>query len=221
MKYWSCSTCFQFEWSQVVQGFWCRYPNPSSLHVLTEDVLERRVEGQKLFTKRIFTKMSKVPSYLRRFTGGVRNIHFIEESVLDLTERTFVTYTRNIAMQNVMTVHEKCVYKVHEGNRSNVTCERQMWSSSNIAGFGNLIAIFGINQYRRNIESTNNGFNYILQSMFDPHSLMKTYDKKQRNKTMNYFLKILKEIHSRVRELLFPHNYTMLVYNQPIIDTYM
>ncbi|XP_053388312.1 PRELI domain-containing protein 1, mitochondrial-like [Mercenaria mercenaria] len=216
MRYWCRDIIINFEWSQVVQGFWQRYPNPASAHVLTEDVLERRIEGHKLITKRIIMKKGKVPSYLERFTGGVRNIHVIEESVLDLNEKTFVTYTRNIDMQNVMSAHEKCSYRVNPKDPSNVLCERQLWSGSNIAGFGNIISMYGVKQYQKNFESTSNGFNYVLQSMFDPDSLKTSRSEKCTNKKINYILKILKQIHSKVRELLFPHNYTLLVYNHQI-----
>lgn len=220
MRYWTGDSIVNFEWSQVVCGFWSRYPNPSSSHVLTEDVLERRTDGRKLVTKRIITKKGKVPTYLERFTGGVKNIHLIEESVLDLDKNSFVTYTRNIDMKNVMSVHEKCVYQVCPTDQSKSLLVRCLWSGSNITGFGSIISMYGVKQYQKNIESTDNGFNYVLQKMFDPKSLKACHSEKCQNKKTHYLLKILKEIHSKVREILFPHNYTLLVCSVQITDHY-
>ncbi|XP_060600183.1 PRELI domain-containing protein 1, mitochondrial-like, partial [Ruditapes philippinarum] len=198
MRYWDGNIIINFEWSQVVQAFWIRYPNPTSGHVLTEDVIQRKVEGQKLITKKLIMKEGKIPSYLERFTGGVRHIHVIEESILDLNDKTLITYTRNIDMQNVMNGHEKCTYKVYPADQSKVLWERQMWSDSKITGLGNLITMLGVKQYQKNFELSKSGFNYVLRSMFDPNSI-KVHETKRitSSKKTNYILKILKQIHSK------------------------
>lgn len=73
-----------------------------SKHVLTEDVLSRRIEGQKLVSLRILTKTNKIPKWGERFVGHNKNILIIEESVVDPKEKTFTTYTRNVGLQKVM-----------------------------------------------------------------------------------------------------------------------
>ncbi|CAG5131686.1 unnamed protein product, partial [Candidula unifasciata] len=102
VKFMTASSVFKFTWDQVASGMWQRYPNPNSKHVLTEDVLSRRIEDQKLVSLRILTKTNKIPKWGERFVGQNKNILIIEESVVDPKEKTFTTYTRNVGLQKVL-----------------------------------------------------------------------------------------------------------------------
>lgn len=55
----------EHEWEHVCMAVWLKYPNPISSHVLSSDVLERRVDETtgKLFTKRLFLKEAKIPRW--------------------------------------------------------------------------------------------------------------------------------------------------------------
>ena len=75
-----------------------------SKHVLSEDVLERWVKNNKLFTKRIICKTNSIPKWGESLAKGNKYMYVVEESVLDLTTQTFVTYTRNIALQKILVI---------------------------------------------------------------------------------------------------------------------
>ncbi|KAF7262638.1 hypothetical protein EG68_00076 [Paragonimus skrjabini miyazakii] len=102
-----------FGWDYVASLFWQRYPNPFSKHVLTEDVLERRIlPDERLYTKRLLLKqgLGKFPVWLRRFLSGTREL-VIEESVMDMRKKRVEIVTRNIgSLGKYATVVEYCAY---------------------------------------------------------------------------------------------------------------
>ena len=63
-KYKSIVDVFNFTWKEVVCGFWLKYPNKFSKHVLSEDVLERKVlTNGNLRTVRLLAKTNSIPSW--------------------------------------------------------------------------------------------------------------------------------------------------------------
>ncbi|XP_031627388.1 protein preli-like isoform X2 [Contarinia nasturtii] len=100
-KYYETTTVFNFKWDQVAQGFWNRYPNPHSQHVLTEDTLERSIQDGKLYSKRLLSKTNHVPKWGERFYNA-KSVKIVEESICDPNEKILTTYTRNIAFMKVM-----------------------------------------------------------------------------------------------------------------------
>lgn len=169
MKFFSSESVFSFTWDQVVAGFWQRYPNPKSKHVLSEDVVERRVEGDKLFTKRLISKTNSVPKWGEKFVHGLhRHVYIVEESVVDLNSRTFVTYTRNIGLQKLMSIDEKCFYEDYPDNPASTVCHRQAWISSGIFGFSGMISSFGVQRFKKNSRKAVKGFEYVLNRLYNP-----------------------------------------------------
>ncbi|KAK7793496.1 hypothetical protein R5R35_010164 [Gryllus longicercus] len=165
VKYFENSTVFHFSWEQVAQGFWKRYPNPHSNHVLSEDTVIREVRENKLYTKRLLTKTNRVPKWGERFVSS-RTVKIVEESVVDPKEKVLVTYTRNIGYVRVMSVVEKVIYRVSEENRNWTVAHRSAWIDSQVFGFGRPIQAFGLERFRKNCQKMVNGFNYVLSGMF-------------------------------------------------------
>lgn len=165
VKYFENSFVFQFKWDQVVQGFWQRYPNPESNHVLSEDTVCREIRGNKLFSKRLLTKTNRVPKWGERFIGA-RIVRIIEESIVDPKKRIMVTYTRNIGYTRVMSVVEKVVYQESKENPQWTVANRSAWVDSQLYGFRSAIEAFGLERLRKNCRKMNSGFNYILKTLF-------------------------------------------------------
>jgi hypothetical protein len=166
VKFMTASNVFKFNWDQVAAGLWQRYPNPNSKHVLTEDVVTRRIDGQKLVSVRILTKTNKIPKWGERFVGQNKDILIIEESVVDPKEKTITTYTRNVGLQKVMSVEEKCVYRVSTENPSWTVCEKSAWVSSALFGVGSAVEMFGLQRFRNNALKAAQGFDYILTHLY-------------------------------------------------------
>lgn len=101
-KYTENTTIFNYNWEQVTQGFWRRYPNPWSSHVLTEDTLQREVRPDgKLYSKRILSKTNRVPKWGERFFKA-KSVFIVEESIVDPCGKTLTTLTRNIGFNTIM-----------------------------------------------------------------------------------------------------------------------
>ncbi|XP_060871003.1 PRELI domain-containing protein 1, mitochondrial [Metopolophium dirhodum] len=165
VKFFENKSLFPFRWDQVVHGFWHRYPNPESKHVLSEDVLHREVIEKKLHSIRLFTKTNKLPKWGERFINS-KDVKIVEESILDPTKKTLVTYTRNVGYASVMGVTEKVVYKVNEENPSTTVAERSVWIESNVYGMSKAIQAFGMQRFKVNSTKAVKGFNYVLNSMY-------------------------------------------------------
>ncbi|XP_033215255.1 PRELI domain-containing protein 1, mitochondrial isoform X2 [Belonocnema kinseyi] len=165
VKYFENSTIFQFNWNQVAQGFWKRYPNPNSSHVLSEDTVFREVKNGKLYSKRLLTKTNRLPKWGERFIS--KNIvKIIEESIIDPKGKVLTTYTRNLGYQKVMTVVEKVVYRVSEDNPEWTVAKRSAWIDSQVFGFSRAIQAFGVDRFKKNCSKMASGFNFVLESMF-------------------------------------------------------
>jgi len=165
MKYYEGTQTLNFTWEQVANGFWHRYPNPYSKHVLTEDTVSRRVVGQTLHSSRFVTKMSKVPSWGERFfSSGPKFVCVVEESVLDPVSRTLTTYTRNVGMTRVMLVEERCEYTPLPD--ASTLCKRSAWISSSVYGFSYALQTVGLERFKANIKKSILGYDHVLNKMF-------------------------------------------------------
>ncbi|CAG2113713.1 unnamed protein product [Medioppia subpectinata] len=170
MRYYESSQTFHYNWDQVVKAFWCRYPNPFSSHVLTEDVVHRRVdESGKLLTKRLISKTNSAPKWTERFLS-TKMIFVIEESVLDPKGQTLTTFTRNIGLKHLMTVEEKVTYKSSADHNSWTVADRKAWIDSHVFGLSSAVQRFGVERFKKNVNKACQGFNFVLNALYDTSS---------------------------------------------------
>ncbi|KAJ8681891.1 hypothetical protein QAD02_017683 [Eretmocerus hayati] len=166
VKYFETSSVFQFKWDQVAQGYWRRYPNPDSTHVISEDTVSREIKDGKLYSKRLLTKTNRVPKWGERFIGKNSNVKIIEESIVDPEKKILTTYTRNLGYAKVMSVIEKVVYEVSPENPEWTVAKRSAWIDSSVFGFSRAIQAFGLDRFKKNCAKMTSGFNYVLSHMF-------------------------------------------------------
>ncbi|XP_072904059.1 PRELI domain-containing protein 1, mitochondrial-like isoform X2 [Hemitrygon akajei] len=155
-------------WDQVASAFWQRYPNPYSKHVLTEDVIYREVTpDNKLLSRRLLTKTNRLPRWGEMVfpTNLARSVFVVEDSIVDLQNRTFTTLTWNINHTRLMLVEEKCVYRPNPENPACTQVQREAWVSSSVFGFSRAIQEFGLARFRRNQIKATEGFEYILANL--------------------------------------------------------
>ncbi|KAF7391639.1 hypothetical protein V1477_014771 [Vespula maculifrons] len=166
VKYFEDNTTFYFNWKQVVQGFWVKYPNPHSSHVLSEDTISREVKDGKLYSKRLLTKTNGVPKWGEMLIKK-KSVKIVEESILDPEARTLTTYSRNFTYNKAMvSVIEKVVYRVSDENPSWTTVHRSAWIWSCVLGFSKAIEAFGQDRLKKNYIKMSLGFNHVLGRMF-------------------------------------------------------
>ncbi|KAG5674171.1 hypothetical protein PVAND_004154 [Polypedilum vanderplanki] len=197
-KYYGDSTIFHYNLEQVLQGFWRRYPNPYSTHVLIEDTVEREVtKDGKLYSKRLLTKTNKLPKWGERFFKA-KSVCIIEESLVDLKSKTLTTYTRNIGFNKIMSVIEKVVYRgdVH-GNKT--IAYRSAWIDSQVFGFASAIRAFGCERFKKNCQKTNIGFNYVLGLLYP----MQNQHNSMQQDVAQKFKEAAKQVSEHVKEQIY------------------
>lgn len=162
-RYFENTSTFNFSWDQVTRGYWKRYPNPQSTHVLSEDTWSREVKDGCLYTKRVLTKTNRVPKWGERFFNA-KSVKIIEESMLDPEKKVFVTYTRNLGYTKVMSVVERVEYR--SAGPGLTVARRSAWIDSQVFGFSRAIRAFGVDRFKKNCNQMVSGFNHVLHSMF-------------------------------------------------------
>ncbi|XP_054167251.1 PRELI domain-containing protein 1, mitochondrial-like [Oppia nitens] len=191
MRYYETSHTFRYNWEQVSKAFWCRYPNPFSSHVLTEDVVQRKVdESGKLLTKRLISKTNSAPKWTERFLSS-KLVFIIEESILDPKCKTLTTYTRNIGLKHLMTLEEKVTYKSSDDDKEWTVAERKAWIDSNVFGLSAAVQRFGLERFKKNVSKTCQGFNFVLNTLYgnlNADQLVPTFDNR-----LNQIHPLLKE----------------------------
>ncbi|KAK6178465.1 hypothetical protein SNE40_013253 [Patella caerulea] len=166
VKYYTSTALFKYTWDQVAIALWQRYPNPYSKHVLSEDVVHREVINGKLYTKRLLTKTNPMPRWGEHFVRGPRHICVVEESIVDPKNKSLTTYTRNIGMQKLLTIIEKCDYIQNPENLRTTQCNRWAWFQSSFYGFRRALQAFGVERYKSNVTKNVKGFNTTLEQLF-------------------------------------------------------
>ncbi|XP_060525804.1 protein preli-like [Cylas formicarius] len=166
-KFFENSVVFNYNWEQVAQAFWQRYPNPNSQHVLSEDTVSREVKSGKLFTKRLLSKTNNIPKWAKNFINTTY-VYIVEESVVDPKAKTLITYTRNLGFTKIMSVTEKVVYTQSPDSPDKTVAQRYAWIDSQVRGFSRAICAFGYERFKKNSQKMVGGFNYILANLF-PH----------------------------------------------------
>uniref|UniRef100_A0A914CZL2 PRELI/MSF1 domain-containing protein n=1 Tax=Acrobeloides nanus TaxID=290746 RepID=A0A914CZL2_9BILA len=123
MKYWNAPVyTFHHGFDQVASIFYDRYPNSYAVHVISEDVIERRITENYVYTKKLIVKkgssfIQKMPGWLwravpARFGDALKmeTVPTLEESIYDRQNKTLTTYTRNVSCTNLFFMDERCRY---------------------------------------------------------------------------------------------------------------
>ncbi|GAA52446.1 PRELI domain-containing protein 1 mitochondrial, partial [Clonorchis sinensis] len=139
----------------------------SKTHVLTEDVVERRVlPGRKLYTKRLIIKqgLGKFPGWLRRFISGAREL-IVEESVMDMRSKRIDVITRNVGnLGKYATVIESCAYNPSPSVPGATLINRNVSIQSNLnAVLRSALVTFLVSRYRSSSKASFLGFEYVCK----------------------------------------------------------
>lgn len=167
VKYETLSHVFNYTWDHVATCFWKKYPNLYSTHVLSEDVLDRRMlEGGKLYTKRVIGKTNPLPKWGSAvFPSHLSKVcHVLEETVVDVRNRTMVSFTWNIDYKSLMDVKEKV--SMSEDSGGTTACLKEGWVDSSARGFRHVLRKFGISRWRSNAVKAVTGYEHTLNKFY-------------------------------------------------------
>lgn len=184
-KYTSLNEVFNYTWQEVVCGFWRRYPNAYSKHVLSEDVLEREVrEDGTLRTLRVISKTNPLPRWGGLvFSKNLKKVCYVlEESIVDPITHKMTAYTWNLSYKNMMDVQEKMTI---ERSLNDTNFFREGWVDSSLTGFRRLLRQFGLSRWKSNARKSFNGYLHVLNGQSDSGKLSKvaeqTIEKAKKN----------------------------------------
>lgn len=165
MRKYEGTNTFTYTWQQIAIAFWKRYPNKHSRHVLSEDVIDRRLDHGQLITRRLLVKTSSCPRWIERLMKS-KIVHILEESIVDPNKQTLTTSTRNVGMTNLMSVEEVCVYKPHPENNLWTIVERRTNFDSKLTGLSRLAILkLSFERYKYNIRRTDSGFQQVIRKL--------------------------------------------------------
>ena len=167
MKKYEGTYTFNYTWQQIATAFWNRYPNKYSRHVLSEDIIDRKLDynSGQLVTRRLFVKTNSCPRWIERLMK-TKNVHILEESIVDPIKQTLTTSTKNLGMTNLMTVEEVCVYKPHPENSVWTLVERKTNFDSKLTGLKRLAILkLSFERYKYNIRRTDSGFQQVIRKL--------------------------------------------------------
>ena len=162
MKYWETGHTIPLPWGEVACGYWWRYPNPHSQHVFSVDTLETRLEGDKLYAKRLIMKTNPLPSWGKHFFS-VRRVAVIEEVEVDRSQKKLVWYTRNIGLTLFMATVERVTLSQGLASMASTSVRKQCWIDSSIVGFRSAIKKFGVDRYKKNCGPATQGMQMVIE----------------------------------------------------------
>nr|XP_039248827.1 PRELI domain-containing protein 1, mitochondrial-like [Styela clava] len=174
VKYESFSHVFSYAWEHVVTCFWKKYPNENSTHVLSEDVLDRKLlDENRLYTKRIIGKTNPLPKWgTTIFPSNMTKIaHVLEESIVDLQHKTMVSYTWNISYVTLMSIKEKIQLTANTSETTD--CKKEGWADSSATGLRRVLRKFGITRWKSNAQKAVTGYEKVLAN-FDQRPKVET-----------------------------------------------
>lgn len=101
----------RFNWDAVSLAHFRKYPNPYASHVLSSDIIERRIDSDGfLHTRRLLVKSGatfSLPSALASLVPrSRREAIIIEDSVIDPQLKLMQVSTRNISNKRILYVEE-------------------------------------------------------------------------------------------------------------------
>jgi len=152
------SSSFKESWGEVTRAYWSKNNSPFSSHIITEDVLERKLVDGKLHTTRFLLKRQRLPGWiLRLLPPGNGNVKVLERSVIDPVNKTCEMTQENINCSTVCKVYEVLRFK-EQGSRDTL-CERETSFTSQIS---RIIAKGAMARYKTNVINTDKSINCVL-----------------------------------------------------------
>uniref|UniRef100_A0AC34F844 PRELI/MSF1 domain-containing protein n=1 Tax=Panagrolaimus sp. ES5 TaxID=591445 RepID=A0AC34F844_9BILA len=169
MKFWTSPIhIFDYGFNEVSAVFFDRYPNTFAKHIVSEDVIDRKITENTIFTKKLIVKkgasfLKSVPNWMSRL-NTIQIVPTLEESIYDRKSNTLVTYTRNISHIELFNMDEKSVYREVDSNRTSLS--RELFVSVKYPRLSSIIERILVMSFRGSIRKTLSGIQEKLEERF-------------------------------------------------------
>eukprot|EP00842_Homolaphlyctis_polyrhiza_P003541 jgi/Hompol1/4188/HPOL_007003-RA len=171
MRFFEATTSFSHSWPLLTFANWRKYPNEHAPHVLSVDVLSRRVNPETgvLETERLLRCKQTVPGVLRALGFNIpEEAYFLETSTLDPETQTYVAKSINLSLRSLFTAEETCVFKPDPLKPSELTCFSQRMEIATVGAlsmFSRLIEDAAVSRFQANAARGRQGLESVVQAL--------------------------------------------------------
>jgi len=182
MKIFSSTHLYDYSWDQVTTANWLKYPNPNCAHVVHVDILNRELDPATgiLHTERLITCRQPIPAFFRRILGAGDLSFAREVSHVDPVGRVHASTTWNLSMRDVMTVEERCDYRVAAVDEADATPalseslegrtvfvqEARISALVNFSRLASRVEDFALARFDENAAIGRRGFEWVLERLW-------------------------------------------------------
>ena len=154
----------QHNWESVTMAIFKKYPNPFASHVLSDDVIERRIDNLgRLITTRLFTKQGKLPKWGLNFFN-ISQAYILETSTVDPTRGEMVVTTRNLSHSKLLLVQETSVISRLQ-NQTLMSQKTRFVSNSSFIPIRSRIESWGRERFEKTSQNSFKGLLHVLQGI--------------------------------------------------------
>eukprot|EP01125_Pyxidicula_operculata_P009184 TRINITY_DN3044_c0_g1_i1.p1 TRINITY_DN3044_c0_g1~~TRINITY_DN3044_c0_g1_i1.p1 ORF type:complete len:191 (+),score=24.79 TRINITY_DN3044_c0_g1_i1:73-645(+) len=165
---------FQATWRDVFLASWLKYPSTVRPDILSVDIIKKEFDPETgiLKARRLIMVEGFVPSWLTFLIGSNAQMFFVEDSIVNVNEKTFVLTTKNLTFRNVFQSEEICKYSIDPENANWTRFEQKFIAgmTSFIYGMANKVEQFCIDtakkQSTRGREVMENAINKVYNTDF-------------------------------------------------------
>lgn len=126
MKIWSSEHVFNHSWDNVVKAALQKYPNPLNPSVIGVDVIDRHVDDNGILrSHRLFATQWNLAPWIAKLIGGNKTCFGSEHSVIDIKNKSFSLWSRNLTLNNLINVDEKLTYSIHPEDKTKTLLKQE------------------------------------------------------------------------------------------------
>ena len=126
MKIWSSEHVFNHSWDNVVKAALQKYPNPLNPGVIGVDVIDRNVDSNGILrSHRLLTTQWNLAPWIAKLIGGNKTCFASEHSAIDIKNKLFSLWSRNLTLNNVINVDEKLTYSIHPEDKNKTLLKQE------------------------------------------------------------------------------------------------
>jgi len=147
---------FQAGWRDVFLASWLKYPSPIRPDILAVDMVKKEFNPQtnELKSTRLITLEGGFPSWLKFLVGNSAVFYFLEESTVNMNDRTFVLRTKNLNFRSMISVTEECKYTIDKDNSKwthfEQSCKAEVSPDSWLYGLQNKVEEYCLSTAKKN-----------------------------------------------------------------------
>lgn len=139
-------------WYDVFLASWLKYPSPMRPDILSVDIINKEFDPEtgNLHATRLITVEGFVPGWLQGIVPGGTVLYAVEESTINVREKTYIMHTRNLNFTQVLNVTEKCTYTVSDENTDWTRLDQVAGAESCVWGLRSKIERFLVDSFKTN-----------------------------------------------------------------------